>query len=59
MKRELDQLRADLHAKGMKISNQGDLVNALILAARRSPLEAVEAVVHTYWKRESEEGGTP
>ena len=55
VKHELDALRGELHANGMKISNQGDLVNALILAARRSPIEAVAAVVNTYWEREAEE----
>jgi hypothetical protein len=34
---------------------EGDLLGALILAARRSPVEAVKAVVHTYWDREAEE----
>ena len=56
---ELERLRADLHAEGMKIKNRDDIPNALILAARRSPIEAVKAVVETYWKRESEESGGP
>jgi hypothetical protein len=51
---ELDQLRADLHAAGMKISDKDDIPNALILAARRSPIEAVKAVIGTYWEREAE-----
>lgn len=41
-------LRADLHAAGMKISDKDDIPNALILAARRSPIEAVKAVIETY-----------
>jgi hypothetical protein len=59
VKRDLDAVRADLHEKGMKISNQADLVNALILAARRSPIEAVEAIVRTYWQREAAETPQP
>jgi hypothetical protein len=52
---ELAQLQADLHAAGIKIPSQGDLVGALILAARRSPIEAVKAVVETYWRIEAAE----
>lgn len=52
---ELDQLRDELRENGMKISDKGDLVGALVLAARRSPIEAVAAVVGTYWERESAE----
>jgi hypothetical protein len=57
MRRELDQLRADLHAAGMKISHKDDIPNALILAARRSPIEAVAAVIQSYWTREAAEEG--
>jgi hypothetical protein len=52
---ELEQLRADLHAVGMKISDKDDIPNALILAARRSPIEAVKAFVESYWEREAAE----
>jgi hypothetical protein len=55
MRPELDALRAELHAAGMKISDKDDIPNALILAARRSPIEAVKAVIDTYWQREAAE----
>jgi hypothetical protein len=55
MRHELDHLRADLHAAGMKISDKDDIPNALILAARRSPIEAVAAVIQSYWRREADE----
>ena len=55
MRPELEQLRAELHAAGMKISDKDDIPNALILAARRSPVEAVAAVIETYWRREAAE----
>lgn len=32
----------------------GALMSALILAARRSPIESVSAVLSTYWKREAQ-----
>jgi hypothetical protein len=50
---EWDRLRADLHANGMKIRDKDDIPNALILAARRSPIEAVQAVIETYWRLEA------
>lgn len=50
---EWDRLRADLHANGMKVSDKDDIPNALILAARRSPIEVVMAVMETYWKAEA------
>jgi hypothetical protein len=56
---ELDLLRSELHAEGMKISNKDDILGALILAARRSPIEAVKAVVDTYIRREAAEGISP
>jgi hypothetical protein len=34
--------------------SEGDLMGALILAARRSPVEATKAFVQTYWDREVE-----
>jgi hypothetical protein len=55
VREELDLLRAELHAGGMKISDKDDIPNALILAARRSPLEAIKAVIETYWGREAAE----
>ena len=55
MRPELDALRAELHAAGMKISDKDDIPNALILAARRSPIEAVAAVIESYWRREADE----
>jgi hypothetical protein len=54
---EWDALRADLHANGMKISDKDDIPNALILAARRSPIEAVKAVIDSYWKLEADASG--
>lgn len=56
---EWEALRADLHANGMKITNRDDIPNALILAARRSPIEAVKAVIETYWEREADEAARP
>lgn len=52
---ELDQLRDDLHAVGMPTRSKDDIPNALILAARRSPIEAVKAVVDTYIQRQAAE----
>jgi hypothetical protein len=52
---ELDQLRDDLHAVGMPTRSKDDIPNALILAARRSPIEAVKAVVDTYVQRQATE----
>ena len=43
----------------MKISDKDDIPNALILAARRSPIEAVKAVIETYWEREAENAVEP
>lgn len=54
---EWDQLRADLHAAGMKIKDKDDIPNALILAARRSPIEAVKAVIETYFTQEAAQTG--
>ena len=56
---EWDALRSDLHENGMKISDKDDIPNALILAARRSPIEAVKAVIATYWEREAAETVRP
>lgn len=42
----------------MKIRDKDDIPNALILAARRSPIEAVKAVIETYWKLEARAEGT-
>ncbi|HYZ75968.1 MAG TPA: hypothetical protein VE596_01220 [Gaiellaceae bacterium] len=58
---ELDQLRNDLHAAGMPTRSKDDIPNALILAARRSPIEAIKAIVDTYIQRQAAEkvgGGT-
>jgi len=52
-------LREELHANGMKISNKDDIPNALILAARRSPIEAVKAVIESYWELEARHEGVP
>jgi hypothetical protein len=41
----------------MKISDKDDIPNALILAARRSPIEAVKAVIEAYWKLEADASG--
>jgi hypothetical protein len=50
---ELNDFLGDLHGKGMKVSAKEDLVGALILAARRSPIEATKALVQTYWEEEA------
>ena len=54
---EWDGLRQDLHAAGMKIKDKDDIPNALILAARRFPIEVVMALMTTYWKQEAAEEG--
>jgi hypothetical protein len=51
---ELERLLDDLHANRVKVTAKEDLVGALVLAARRSPIEATGAVVGSYWKRERE-----
>jgi hypothetical protein len=56
--RELAQLKQELHEVGTKASG-GDIAGALILAARRSPVEAVAAVVQTYVRREAAEAAEP
>jgi hypothetical protein len=54
-KAELDLLVESLSTTPPPIDvGDGDLMGALILAARRSPDEAVKAVVRTYWDRELE-----
>lgn len=50
---ELHQLASDLHANGMKVKAQEDLVGALVLAARRAAIETVKADVQAYWVREA------
>lgn len=51
--KELRQLTADLHANGMKVKAQEDLVGALVLAARRAAIDSVKADVEAYWVREA------
>lgn len=53
---ELASLRRELHEAGVKASG-GDVVGALVLAARRLPVEAVAAIVPAYFKREAAEAG--
>lgn len=50
---ELQQLSDDLHANGMKVKAQEDLVGALVLGARRASIAAVKADVEAYWVREA------
>lgn len=50
---ELRQLTLDLHANGMKISAQEDLVGALVIAARRAAIDTIKADVAAYWVREA------
>jgi len=54
---ELTELVDELYTKGkgFKVEREGDVVAALVLAARRSPIEAVAAVILSYWERETEE----
>jgi hypothetical protein len=56
---ELAELQAKLHAAGMQKPTQHALVGGLILAANRSPIEAVKAVLETYFQREAEQGTGP
>jgi hypothetical protein len=41
-------LKAELHAAGMSTTSNADVVAGLILGARRSPVEAVKAVIETH-----------
>jgi hypothetical protein len=53
---ELDRLVDELSTPPAALKvNKEDLAGALVLAARRSPIEATRAIVHTYWDREKEE----
>jgi hypothetical protein len=45
---ELIQLKAELLAAGMSTPKNEDVIAGLILAARRSPVEAVKAVIETH-----------
>jgi hypothetical protein len=49
---ELNAFVDDLYTEGAFKATSGDVVGALVLAARRSPMEAVKAVIETYWDRE-------
>jgi hypothetical protein len=53
---ELALLKQELYEAGTKASG-GEIASALIFAARRSPIEAVAAVVATYTRREAAETG--
>jgi hypothetical protein len=53
---ELHELVNELHTTKPSVRvSDGDLLGALVLAARRSPIEAVKAVISTYLDRESDE----
>jgi hypothetical protein len=56
MKPELTTFVSDLATRGGGIKvGEGDLVSALVLAARGFPVEFLRAAVLTYWDREAEE----
>lgn len=55
---ELAKLKQELHEAGTKASG-GEIVGALVFAARRSPIEAVQAVVQTYWRLETTDDAEP
>lgn len=46
-KKELDLLATELYAVGIN-ADKGEIVGGLIKAARRSPIEAVGAVIQTF-----------
>ncbi len=56
MKPELTAFVDDLATRsgGIKVG-EGDLVSALVLAARAFPVQFVRAVVLAYWDREAQE----
>lgn len=53
VRQDLVQLQRDLHVVGMKRASKDDIASALIRAARRSPVEAVKAIIETYWQAEA------
>lgn len=55
---EWDGLRRDLHEAGMKISDKDEIPNALLYSARRFPVEAIKAIIETFWEREAEAKGS-
>jgi len=57
-KAELKEFVDELSARPPVLPlSEADLVGALVLAARRSPVEGVRAVVATYWDRRAEVRG--
>jgi hypothetical protein len=54
---ELSEFVAELYTRGdgFKVDREGDVVSALILAARQSPPEITRALVLSYWERERQE----
>jgi hypothetical protein len=56
---ELDSLVDTLYTEAHLKAAKEDVLSALVLAARRSPIEAVAAIVGTYVAREAAEIATP
>jgi hypothetical protein len=53
IREDLVQLQTDLYSAGMKKASKNDIASALIRAAHRSPIEAVKAVIESYWEAEA------
>ena len=54
---ELERLKGQMHAAGMKVTSNEAMVGGLILAGRAFPPEALMPYVSEFWRREAAEAG--